>query len=53
MRFGIGEVDTEGNSRAADCHIKQEYSAEQLLAFYQQGLDLQNRLIGLYQKFVP
>ena len=40
MRFGIGEVDTEGNSQAADRHIKQEYSAEQLFAFYQQGLDL-------------
>ena len=50
MRFGIGEVDTEGNSRAADCHIKQEYSAEQLLAFYQQGLDLQKRLIELYKR---
>ena len=40
MRFGIGEVDVEGNSQAADRHIKQEYSAEQLFAFYQQGLDL-------------
>lgn len=50
MRFGIGEVDTEGNSRAADCHIKQEYSAEQLLAFYQQRLDLQKRLIERYKR---
>lgn len=50
MRFGLGEVDTEGNSRSADRHIKQEYSAEQLLAFYQQGLDLQKRLIELYQE---
>lgn len=53
MRFGLGEVDAEGNSRDADCHIKQEYSAEQLLAFYQQGLDLQNRLIELYQRLSP
>ena len=50
MRFGLGEVDAEGNSRDADCHIKQEYSAEQLLAFYQQGLDLQKRLIELYKR---
>ena len=49
MRFGLGEVDTEGNSRSAARHIKQEYSAEQLLAFYQQGLNLQKRLIELYQ----
>ncbi len=49
MRFGIGEVEREENSRSADCHIKQEYSAEQLLAFYRQGLDLQGRLIELYQ----
>ena len=53
MRFGLGEVDAEGNSRNADGHIKQEYSAEQLLAFYQQGLDLQNRLIELYQRLSP
>ena len=53
MRFGLGEVDAEGNSRNADGHIKQEYSAEQLLAFYQQGLDLQNRLIDLYQRLSP
>jgi hypothetical protein len=49
MRFGIGEVEREENSRSADCHIKQEYSAKQLLAFYRQGLDLQGRLIELYQ----
>lgn len=30
-------------------HIKQEYSTEQLLAFYWQGLGLQGRLIELYQ----
>ena len=49
MRFGIGEVEREENSRSADCHIKQEYNAEQLLAFYRQGLSLQGRLIELYQ----
>ena len=49
MHFGLGVVDPEGISRSADLQIKQEYSAEQLLAFYQQGLDLQERLINLYQ----
>lgn len=48
MRFGIGEVEREKNSRSADRYIKQEYSAEQLLAFYRQGLNLQERLIELY-----
>ena len=32
----------------ADSHIKQEYSAEELLAFYRQGLALQEKLIELY-----
>ena len=32
----------------ADSHIKQEYSAEQLSAFYRQGLALQEKLIELY-----
>lgn len=53
MRFGIGEVEREENSRSADRNIKQEYSAEQLLAFYRQGLDLQERLIELYQGTFP
>ena len=52
MHFGLGEIETEENSRSADCHIKREYSAEQLLAFYQQGLDLQERLIELYQQML-
>lgn len=48
MRFGLGEVDTEENSRSADCHIKQEYSAKQLLEFYQRGITLQEQLFELY-----
>ena len=32
----------------ADSRIKQEYSAEELLAFYRQGLALQEKLIELY-----
>lgn len=52
MRFGIGEVEREENSRSADGRIKLEYSAEQLLSFYQQGLDLQGRLIELYQRML-
>lgn len=32
----------------ADSHIKQEYSAEELLAFYRQGLELQEKLMKLY-----
>ena len=32
----------------ADSHIKQEYSAEELLAFYRQGLALQEKLTELY-----
>ena len=33
----------------ADSHIKQEYSAEELLAFYRQGLELQKKLTELYR----
>ena len=33
----------------ADSHIKQEYSAEELLAFYRQGLALQEKLMELYR----
>lgn len=32
----------------ADSHIKQEYSAEELLTFYRQGLALQEKLMELY-----
>ena len=42
-------IDPDGANISGDYHIKREYSAEQLLAFYQQGLDLQERLIELYQ----
>ena len=42
-------LDPEHKNRACDYHIKREYSAEQLLTFYRQGLDLQERLIELYQ----
>ena len=52
MRFGIGEVEREENNRSANRNIKQEYSAEQLLAFYRQGLNLQERLIELYQEML-
>lgn len=44
-------LDPEHKNRACDYHIKREYSAEQLLAFYRQGLDLQERLIELYQNY--
>ena len=35
-------------NQRADSHIKQEYSAEELLAFYRQGLELQEKLTALY-----
>ena len=44
------EIDPSTKHIRADYRIKQEYSAEQLLSFYQQGLDLQERLIKLYQR---
>ena len=46
----FGGIDPDGANKACDYSIKREYSAEQLLAFYQQGLDLQERLIELYQQ---
>jgi len=45
-------LDPEHKNRVGDYHIKREYSAKQLLAFYRQGLDLQERLIELYQQTV-
>ena len=36
-------------SERADSRIKQEYSAEELLAFYRQGLALQEKLMELYR----
>lgn len=49
----FGGIDPNGANRTGDYYIKEDYSAEQLLAFYQQGLDLQNRLIELYQRLSP
>lgn len=46
----FAEIDPETKNTKQDYHIKKEFSAEQLLAFYQQGLDLQKRLIELYQE---
>ncbi len=46
MRFN--GLNPKENSRDEDYGIKQEYSAEQLLGFYRQGLDLQERLFALY-----
>lgn len=43
-------VDMEKKSRNEDRAIKQEFSAEQLLRYYQQGLDLQDKLVRLYLK---
>lgn len=43
------EIDSSTKHIRADYRIKQEYSAEQLLSFYQKGLELQERLIELYQ----
>lgn len=45
----FGGIDPDGANQSCDYRIKREYSAEQLLAFYRQGLDLQERLIELYQ----
>lgn len=43
-------VDMEKKSRNEDRAIKQEISAEQLLRYYRQGLELQDKLVGLYLK---
>lgn len=42
-------VDMEKKSRNEDRAIKSEFSAEQLLGYYRQGLELQDRLMGLYR----
>lgn len=34
----------------SDQNIKQEYSASQLLEYYNQGLELQSRLVELYHE---
>jgi len=41
-------IDPASANRYSDNNIKQEYSAEQLLEYYEQGLELQNRLMELY-----
>ena len=43
-------VDMEKKSRNEDRAIKREFSAEQLLRYYRQGLELQDKLAGLYLK---
>lgn len=42
-------IDPVRANRRADEHIKERFTAEQLLEFYQQGLALQERLIELYR----
>lgn len=41
-------IDPAGANSYSDYHIKQEYSAAQLLEYYRQGLELQSRLVELY-----
>lgn len=43
-------ITPEDANRYSDNTIKQEYSAEDLLGFYQQGLKLQEQLMGLYRE---
>ncbi len=43
-------VDMEKKSRNEDRAIKQEVSAKQLLHYYRQGLELQDKLVGLYSE---
>lgn len=43
-------VDMEKKSRNEDRAIKREISAEQLLHYYRQGLELQDKLVGFYLK---
>lgn len=42
-------IDPERANRTADRYIKERFTAEQLLAFYHQGLALQDRLMELYE----
>ena len=46
-------LDPSTTNTHADYRIKQEYSAKQLLAFYRQGLGLQQQLTGLYEGARP
>lgn len=41
-------VDMEKKTRNEDRAVKSEFSAEQLLSYYRQGLDLHDRLMQLY-----
>jgi len=43
-------IDPASANQYADRNIKEAYSAGELLAHYQQGLELQNRLITLYHE---
>ena len=43
-------IDPASANSYSDDHIKQEYSAVQLLEYYRQGLELQSRLIELYHE---
>lgn len=43
----FGGVDPSGLNYDSDREIKKRFTAEQLLAFYQQGLTLQNKLMAL------
>ena len=43
-------IDPASANSYSDRNIKQEYSAVQLLEYYRQGLELQNRLVGLYHE---
>ena len=45
----FGGIDPVRANRRANEHIKERFTAEQLLEFYQQGLALQERLINLYE----
>lgn len=42
-------IDPERANRTADWYIKERFTSEQLLAFYHQGLTLQDRLMELYE----
>ena len=43
-------IDPASANSYSDHNIKQEYSAAQLLEYYRQGLELQNRLVELYHE---
>ncbi|HBA69335.1 MAG TPA: hypothetical protein DCZ40_08260 [Lachnospiraceae bacterium] len=43
-------IDPASANSYSDYNIKQEYSTEQLLEYYRQGLELQSRLVELYRE---